>query len=338
MPVNRVITFVLLLTGFNLVFSQIDAVTMKNGDVLIGEVKSLNKGVLVLETDYSDSDFNIDYDEVQGLNLTNTFVIDLTSGKHLVGSIASLSDGNFLIQTKTGERIQVSPKKIVNINSIDDNFFSRFSGNLDLGYTITKAQNNRQFTFSGKINYKSDLWVIDTQYNILDSNQDNAASIKREEFSLTSKRFLYNQWYAYANYSYLLSTEQGIASRQNPNFGSGKFLIVSNKLFLVCALGVSYNIEQYFDQSFDKESTELLGLVQFEMFNFKDFDLSTELTFFPSLSEKKRFRTDYNFTLKYDLPLDFYVKGTLNLNYDNQPAVKGNDLDYVFSTGFGWEL
>ena len=72
----------------------------------------------------------------------------------------------------------------------------------------------------GKLNYKSDLWVIDTQYNILDSNQDNAASIKREEFSLTSKRFLYNQWYAYANYSYLLSTEQGIESRQNPNFGS----------------------------------------------------------------------------------------------------------------------
>ena len=121
MPVNRVITFVLLLTGFNSVFCQIDAVTMKNGDVLIGEVKSLNKGVLVLETDYSDSDFKIDYDEVQGLNLTNTFVIDLTSGKHLVGSIASLSDGNFLIQTKAGERVQVSPKKIVNINLKSDN-------------------------------------------------------------------------------------------------------------------------------------------------------------------------------------------------------------------------
>ena len=57
MPVNRVISFMLLLTGCNSVFSQIDAVTMKNGDLLIGEVKSLNKGVLVLETDYSDSDF-----------------------------------------------------------------------------------------------------------------------------------------------------------------------------------------------------------------------------------------------------------------------------------------
>ena len=101
-----------------------------------------------------------------------------------------LSDGNLLIQTKAGERIQVSPKNIVNINSIDDNFsLVDFQEILDLGYTITKAQNNRQFTFSGKMNYKSDLWVIDTQYNILDSNQDNAASIKREEFSLTSNGF-----------------------------------------------------------------------------------------------------------------------------------------------------
>ena len=91
-----------------------------------------------------------------------------------------------------------------------------------------------------------------------------------------------------------------------------------------------------FSLQFDYEIS--LHTWEYDMFNFKDFDLSTELTVFPSLSEKKRFRIDYNFTLKYDLPLDFYVKGTLNLNYDNQPAIKGNDLDYVFSTGFGWEL
>lgn len=338
MPVSRIILLLFFFTGITTVFGQIDAITMKNGDVLIGELKQLNKGVLVLETDYSDSDFKIDYDEVRSLNLANTFVIDLSNGKHLVGSIASLSDGKFLIETKNGERLQVSPKKIVNITSIDDNFFSRFSGNIDVGYTITKAHNNRQFTLSGKLNYKSDLWVMDTQYNVLNSTQDNVDPIRRKDFSLTSKRFLFDQWYAYANYSYLLSTELGIESRQNPNFGAGKFLVMSNKLFFVCGMGVSYNIERYFDDSLNKESTELLGLLQLEMFNFKDFDLSTDLTIYPSLSEKKRFRTDYNFTLKYDLPLDFYVKGALNLNYDNQPAVFGNELDYVFSTGLGWEL
>ena len=109
------------------------------------------------------------------------------------------------------------------------------------------------------------------------------------------------------NYSYLL-VQNGIASRQNPNFGSGKFLIVSNQLFLVCALGVSYNIEHYFDQSFDKESTELLGLVSLKCLISKTLIYLLSLQF-SSLSEKKRFRTDYNFTLKYDLPLIFMLRG-----------------------------
>ena len=41
--------------------------------------------------------------------------------------------------------------------------------------------------------------------------------------------------------------------------------------------------------------------------------------------------------LKYDLPLDFYVKGGLTVNYDNQPAAGATELDYVFNSGLGWE-
>jgi hypothetical protein len=42
--------------------------------------------------------------------------------------------------------------------------------------------------------------------------------------------------------------------------------------------------------------------------------------------------------IKYDLPLDFYIRNGLSLNFDNQPAVLGNELDYVWNLGFGWEL
>ena len=41
--------------------------------------------------------------------------------------------------------------------------------------------------------------------------------------------------------------------------------------------------------------------------------------------------------VKYDLPLDFYVKGGFTLNYDNQPTVGAGEVDYVLNTGFGWE-
>jgi hypothetical protein len=74
------------------------------------------------------------------------------------------------------------------------------------------------------------------------------------------------------------------------------------------------------------------------MFDFNDFDLNTGIKFYPSLSEKGRIRTDYDLTLKYDLPLDFYVKLGFTLNFDNQPAIEGNDFDYIFTSGFGWEF
>jgi len=74
------------------------------------------------------------------------------------------------------------------------------------------------------------------------------------------------------------------------------------------------------------------------MFDYTDVSLTTGLKFFVSLSEKGRVRSDYDITLKYDLPLDFYIKMGYTLNYDNQPAIEGNDFDYIFTSGFGWEF
>ncbi len=45
-----------------------------------------------------------------------------------------------------------------------------------------------------------------------------------------------------------------------------------------------------------------------------------------------------NFVFKYDLPFDFYIKAEFTLNCDNQPVIEGNLADYVFSSGFEWEL
>ncbi len=74
------------------------------------------------------------------------------------------------------------------------------------------------------------------------------------------------------------------------------------------------------------------------MFDFEDIDLYSSVLFYPSLSEGGRLRTDYDLTLKYDLPLDFYIKAGFTFNYDNQPAVSGNQFDYIITSGFGWEF
>jgi len=47
---------------------------------------------------------------------------------------------------------------------------------------------------------------------------------------------------------------------------------------------------------------------------------------------------DFSLDTKYDLPLDLYIKLGLTFNYDNQPAIAGNDFDYVLIFSIGWEF
>ena len=70
----------------------------------------------------------------------------------------------------------------------------------------------------------------------------------------------------------------------------------------------------------------------------KDFDLTSNLNIFPSLSESRRLRTDFNVTSKYKIISDFYVKIGFTINYDNQLAVEGNEIDYNFTSGVGWKF
>ena len=49
-----------LITTTTPAFSQHDSLILKNKDVIVGEIKSLDKGIVTIETDYSKTDFTMD--------------------------------------------------------------------------------------------------------------------------------------------------------------------------------------------------------------------------------------------------------------------------------------
>ena len=73
-----------------------------------------------------------------------------------------------------------------------------------------------------------------------------------------------------------------------------------------------------------------------KFFDIKDLDFFTKAIAYPSFTENGRWRLDLNFHVKYDLPLDFYVKLDCTMNYDNQPAEEASEADYVVQLGLGW--
>ena len=71
------------------VSSQNDTITLKSGDKLAGEIKLIAKGVLKMETTYSDKDFMIEYNKVNKLSIQRKCLIVLTDDRRRFGYIKS---------------------------------------------------------------------------------------------------------------------------------------------------------------------------------------------------------------------------------------------------------
>ena len=128
--------------------AQSDSLTLINGDIIIGEIKGMEKGVLIIETAYSEKDFEIEWGGIKKLYSPNQFFITLSDGRRITASIHSKSDGKIdlfgvedggLLVKILGDTIQVRPEEIVYINSFEDDFLSRLSASIDVGFTLSKA-------------------------------------------------------------------------------------------------------------------------------------------------------------------------------------------------------
>lgn len=334
---NKFLLLIFLFIGF-CGFSQKDSITLKNNDVLVGEVKTLLNGVLTMKTSYSDKDFKIEYKEVTEIYLNQTFLILLTNGGHYLGTAKTTKPEIIKIKDNNGLTFETNIESLSQLKESGEKFWSRFKGNIDLGFNLTKANNAVQFNVNSNLNYVGKKWNFNASYSNTINDQDIVDKTKRVEWDLDAQRFLFKDYFGIAQVSFLSNTEQELKGRTTGLLDLGKYLVNSHRLYLGIMTGFNYNNETYFDSTLDKNSGEINLGVNFNMFEFGDFNMNTDIIGYYGLTEQGRFRFDYSITLKYDMPWDFYIKFDFSLNYDNQPAAIGNEFDYVFNSGFGWEL
>ena len=60
---NYLLVIMLFLSAVT--WAQNDTIQLKNKDLLVGEVKSISKGILIIETAYSDEDFKVEFNKVR---------------------------------------------------------------------------------------------------------------------------------------------------------------------------------------------------------------------------------------------------------------------------------
>jgi hypothetical protein len=317
--------------------AQIDTILFINGDKMLGEIKKMDKGVMVVGTDYSDSDFQIEWDKVTAIRTQSQFLIALTGGKRYYGRLYSLPDSAVQILTMPFEPVLVNMQDIVYLESYDDRFKDRFSAAIDVGLDLARARNLRKLNATLRIGYHAEKWSTNASFDVLRSTQDDSEDIQRTESHLSFRYILPKQWYTIGSLSELSNTEQNLTARVNAQVGMGRFLVRSRSLYWGAKLGINRNYELYSNETEDRQSWEGYVGTELNLFNLGDLDLLFTLMAYPSITERGRWRANEKLEVKYDLPLDLYLKLGVSLDYDNQPAEDANTLDYIVQLGFGWE-
>jgi putative salt-induced outer membrane protein YdiY len=325
-------------------FAQKDTLVMKSNEKIFGEIKQLDNGVLQVETNFSDKDFQVEYDKVVYIHTPRHFLIITTHGERYYGSIKSKSSDSLVavISEKSGGEIEVNLEEIVFFQEVEDSFWQRLDVELSVGYTLTKANNNQQFSVNFDLGYLSEKSKYNLYFEMIRSFQESdefTAEISRTNGGFVYRRFIVRDWFMLLNADLLQSSELRLALRSNTKGGVGNYVVKNSKMNLGIAGGVAWAYENYTDAFNEtRNSVEAFFAAEYVIFDLGDLELGTKLFAFPSLTEAGRFRSDFNIHVKYDLPLDIFIKLNYTLNYDNQPAIGAPESDYVFQTTLGWEL
>ena len=339
---KKICLFIILCT-ISLHLSGQDTLYLPDNTVVTGEIKGMKSGSLTIETSYSDDDFTINWLDIIGIKTGTRFLILFDNNNRVTGHLES-NGRSISIIDEDGTNFQSSFDEIVELEGLDNTFWSRVSASVDVGFNLTKANNLRQFNARTNVGYRADRWNAAFKYDALNSSQDDVDDIERRETGMSFQYFPKRKWFIYANLTWFSNTEQAIGERFSAKIGAGRSLIQNNQARWGVLIGVQPLNEKFTNGLEDNKSTEAFIGTEWNLFDTGDLSFLGSIFAYPSLTEEdpitgdSRFRSDITFDVKYDLPLDFYLKTGLTLNYDNQPAVAGNTTDYIWTFGFGWEL
>ena len=319
-------------------YSQNDTIKLINNDVLVGEIIKMDRSILTFSTSYDDSDFKIKWGKVKEIKSKRQFIISISDGDRITSSVNSVSGKEMTVSVNVGQGYEeFRLDEVVFIEPIGKNFLARITVDIDFGITVTKANDFKQLTTNIRASYLATKWRAGGEYKTVLSRQDGATDINRMDAMLVGEYYLPKDWFLQGKTYFLSNDEQLLDLRSTIQGGAGYYIIRENDMFFSANAGLAYTNENFTSDDPDRKSTEGYLALSFNKYAIGDLSVQTAAAIYPSFSQSGRYRVDFNFDMKYDLPLDLYIRLGLSYNYDSQPVENAADSDYVFTTSFGWE-
>ena len=171
-----------------------DVVVMKNGDRITGKIKKLDHGQLYIEPPYVVAPIPVDWLQVERIESTAKFQLEMSGGKRLVGTIQKVlherqSNQDFVVENG-GVETRVRAIDVVAFQSQKSNFWRQLKGSVNLGASYVSGSTATSLNLDADTSYNSTKYQIGAALSSNYSNQTGATSSNRQDLSSTSPLYL----------------------------------------------------------------------------------------------------------------------------------------------------
>jgi hypothetical protein len=315
-----------------------DRLTLTNGDVVTGEIKEFDRGVLLYKTD-SMSTVVIKWHDVVRLTSRMFQEIELDDGRRLLGRLVEPS-ADFMARI-AGPRstIEFPLARIVRMHPIGETFWKRVDGSMKLGASFTKASEVTQTSAAADATYRAEHYLVGFNLSAISTDQPDR-NTSRADLSATYTHLLAKATFASGTLGAQHNDELGIQLRLLTLGTYGRFFVQTNRSILGAAIGLSVNEEL---STTGNRRTNLEGVLAAKYDRFRldtpKTDLKVKLQLFPSFTEQGRWRVEFELAARQEIVKDLFFDLTVYYSFDGKPEdPEAASVDYGFVTSLGWSF
>ena len=317
-----------------------DVVVVSNGDMLTGEVKSLDRGLLRFKTDATDT-IEIQWSYVAALSSEQNFQITLDDDRQLFGTLGeSDQDAMLLLVTPIGP-LSLPLLSVVRMTPIEGRLIDRIDMSVNLGYNFTKASNVNQGTLGYDFSYRSEQRLLSLGLDgTRSSSTDEPVSI-RTSTALTYRRFIGERLWDPVGFGVIeRNDELGLDRRITGGGGMSRWLTDTNTRRISFMGGIVLTEEDEREALDKDQSVEAAIGITLDWFRYDDpeLDVSLDFTVYERLSDSGRTRGTLDFDMRWELVSDFFLGFTTYYSFNSRPTGEAASDDYGVFTTVGWSF
>ena len=264
-----------------------DTVIFENGDNLTGELKSLKRGRLNLNTDATGT-IGIEWDKIANIVSSQIIQVEIGDGTRYFGELTpSEESSTIVVLTGSGPRT-LEMASIITMTPIEGGGIHALEIDLSIGYDFAKAGGVKHASVGVDMDYRGLVRIESLRFSTIVTDSDTQETNRRTNLTLGHTRLWNKRWFSTGTVSFDQNDELGLDLRSSIGGSVGRYSIQSNTMLLSWDGGLQFSREDLTTNVDDLDSFEATFTINWDWFLFEDpeLDLSLRLQVIPSLTEK----------------------------------------------------